>query len=140
VGKLLGLLLIATVVGLAYLAWRTPSPRARGTFAAAAILLWFVACIAFATLLGFEMVATGGTPATCTGHHVDDSDGAPSRWSWLPPGQVCEYPSGDSGPTYWRIPALAVLLVLPPFAAAKWPTRPMGSPHATGAGLAPASP
>jgi hypothetical protein len=41
----------------------------------------------------------------------------------VPPGQVCEYPSGDVGPTYWRIPAALALGAIPVVTIAVWPRR-----------------
>ena len=40
-----------------------------------------------------------------------------------PTGTVCDYPTGDVGPTYWRIPAAAAIVGLPGVWVAAWPLR-----------------
>jgi hypothetical protein len=108
--------LIVLVVDLAVLAWFIPVKLVRGFLAFLAMTLWFACFFAFAGLLTFESIDS----ATCP---IEDSVYASSHWSWVPPGAVCEYPAGDAGPTYWRIPALLMLAAIPPLAVVAWPRR-----------------
>lgn len=113
---LVGLFLIVVVIDLLVLAWYIPTKAVRALLATLAITLWFACSFAFVGLLTFEYIATTACP-------IDDSVSAPGHWSWVPPGIVCEYPAGDAGPSYWRIPALVMLAAIPPIGVAAWPRR-----------------
>ena len=121
-GKFVGLLVVAIAAHLAFLAWWIPTKSVRVFLAATAAILWFVSCFAFVGLLAYEAIESSGSSMHCPVGN-DNSEFVPAHWSWAPPGVVCEYPSGDVGPTYWRIPAALVLAVIPPLAVAAWPRR-----------------
>jgi hypothetical protein len=127
VAKFLGLLWIAGVVALTVGAWRSPSRRTRTTAGVLAILFWCTATVAFLGLLAVEAGDSGSGMFGCAAPSGQSAEPPPSRWSWLPPGEVCEYASGDVDPTYWRIPAAVALLACPLIAAAFWPRRPAES-------------
>jgi hypothetical protein len=121
--QLVGLFAVAVPLGLVVLAtWVAPKRRAVGlTIAGSAMLLWAVALVPFVGLLAFERYDMGEHALVC---ERSDSSYYPSHWSWLPPGAVCEYPSGDVGPTYWRIPVALSLLATPALAfVVMWPRR-----------------
>jgi hypothetical protein len=87
----------------------------------AAILLNVAAAVGFIGLLALEH----DSPFESTACPIPraDSDYAPSHFSWIPPGRVCDYPTGDVGPTYWRIPAAIAIVGLPGAWVALWPLR-----------------
>ncbi len=120
--KLVGFGAIAAAYALFGLAWLMRMRPLRVLFGVAAAVVWVAAVFGFFAVLAFEAFDVGQYPIECPvpGH---DSDVVPSHWSWLPPGEVCEYPSGEVGPTYWRIPAAAFLIGFPFVAAAVWPRR-----------------
>ena len=84
----------------------------RSTLLATATVLWVVAVLAFAALLGWESRDVGRFDFVCEGPGHESSY-VESEWSWMPPGRVCKFDSGDEGPTWWRVPALAALIALP---------------------------
>ena len=120
--KFVGLGVIATAYALFALAWLIRIRVVRLVCGVAAAVVWIAATFGFLGVVAFEAFDTGQYPINCpvTGH---DSDSVPSHWSWLPPGEVCEYPSGATGPTYWRIPAVLLLVGFPFCGAELWPRR-----------------
>lgn len=82
------------------------------------LFLWVFATLAFAALLLWEAEGiNGASDLNSCPVPGQDSTYAPSKWSWLPPGAVCEFKHGDVGPTWWRVPALFALIGAPVGAA-----------------------
>src|SRR5262245_33365052 len=101
---LVGLLVIAASVVFLTLGLHARFRTLRVGFLVLAYVLWIPAALAFMTLLSFEAGSVqdgGSTFSACYGTESSES-APPSHWSWIPPGQVCDYRSGDVGPTYWR--------------------------------------
>ena len=114
VDKVRGLGLLAAVAALFALAWRVRTQPLRRMLIASAVAGWIVALFGFVLLLAVESSEVGTTSSVlCVEPGASDSTFFPSRWSWLPPGRVCEFPSGDVGPTYLRIPAAVALVAIP---------------------------
>jgi hypothetical protein len=112
-----------TFGGLALLAWRITHPWTRGLFVATAFVVWIGSLLLFAGLLTLERTDIGTSSLTCPASGTD-STYYPSHWSWIPPGEVCERPTGDVGPTALRIPFAGALFVIPVVAVLAWPRRP----------------
>ena len=123
VTKVDGLVLIGSVVVLIALAWWMPLRSVRILLAVTAAVLWVIALLAFLGVLALESIDTGPASMGCPLPGGDDSAVAASHWSWVPPGEVCEYPSGEVGPSYWRIPAAIALLAIPAGTTSAWPRR-----------------
>ena len=127
--KALGLLIIGLSAASAALALGVPNRPARIVCAVHAAVLWTLALLAFSGLLAVERSSVGTESFLCP-VPGQDSSYVSSHWSWIPPGEVCEYASGDVGPTYWRIPA-AMLLVAIPLGAIMGLAK-TANPHALG--------
>ena len=115
-----GLLLVAWVLVVVLRATRVRDARHRRRLLVAGLGLQLVAVLAFIALLDYEHsdIPAGLNCEVLPG--PDDSNYPPSHWSWLPPGEVCEYPTGDAEPTWWRVIAAGALLAPPVVIAAAW--------------------
>jgi hypothetical protein len=121
-----GEILFAGTLGvLALLAWRVPVRRRRRALVVGFAALWLIAVAIFSSVLESEHSDVGPPSVACP-VPGDDSSTSPSRWSWIPPGEVCELPAGDVGPTDLRIPFAGALLVIPVALIVAWPRRPRG--------------
>ncbi|HTL85382.1 MAG TPA: hypothetical protein VL856_09375 [Acidimicrobiia bacterium] len=111
--KFWGMGFIILVIPLAIVASLTRRPIVRFVSAVAAVTLWASASLAFVGLLAIEHSDISVQASLSCPVKNNDSEFVPSHWSYLPPGVVCEYPLGEVGPTYWRIPAAVVLIAVP---------------------------
>ncbi len=114
----LGLIAFVYLLMLASLAARGKERVALGV---AAVALIVVAAVAFIGLLALER--DDGSLITSCAIPTSDSDYAPSHWTWVPPGKVCDYTTGDVGPTYWRLPAAIAIVAFPGVWVLLWPRR-----------------
>ncbi len=113
VEKFLGLALIVGSGVCGAGAWFIEARYLRRILFGIAIVSWVVALFAFLGLLALESADTSSTGSIACPVATASSELAPGRWSNFPPGEVCEYASGDVGPTYWRVPAALLLVVVP---------------------------
>ena len=104
---------VACTVLVVALAFREADPKFRRQWRAIAFVMWVLATVPFVGLLAFEREETGLESSLTCPLPNEDSTGAPSHWSWVPPGIVCEYPHGDEGPGYWRLPVVLALIGIP---------------------------
>jgi hypothetical protein len=111
------------LVLLTVLAGRIHSRPARLLLVASAAAVWFTSVIGFVAVLGLEHSDVGPASLDCPVPGGDGSTGAPSRWTWIPPGEICEYASGEVRATYMRIPFALGLVVIPVVAVVAWPRR-----------------
>jgi hypothetical protein len=88
-----------------------------------AIVLWGIGCLAFVSVLAIERSDVSRYGSISCPISGADSAYAPSHWSNVPPGEVCEYPSGNAGPGYGRVAIAAGLIALPLAALVGWPRR-----------------
>ena len=96
-----------------------------------ALVGWVVLAFAFAGLLAYEHSDVSATGSLGCDIAHEDSSFAQSHWSWLPPGEVCEYASGDHGPSKGRVAYAVALLALPISVGVVW-TRKRQSALANG--------
>jgi hypothetical protein len=129
VAKVDGLVVIGVSLALVVLASRVANRWMRLIFAVAAGAIWLLSLFAFVGLLALEDFDVGPAAFLCP-VPGQDSNYAPSHFSWIPPGEVCDFPSGDLGPTYWRIPAALALVAIPaaPFWVLPRKQRPSPTP------------
>ncbi len=83
--------------------------RGRKVMLGVAVSLWVLASLAIVISLAFEISNIGPSSPACP-VAGSDSEYAPSHWSVFPPGEVCEYATGDEGPGYGRVVAVIGLL------------------------------
>jgi hypothetical protein len=117
--------MVAGVVLVVALAWRSDRASYRRLWLCAiAAVIWALLCFAFVGLLAFEHsdVSSYGASLECPIAN-EDSNNAPSHWSWVPPGEVCEYPTGDRGPGRGRIAFAVALRALPIATIVLWPRK-----------------
>ena len=80
-------------------------------------MVWGLSVLVTAVVLNYEHDGSKRDGIECQVRGGDDSQFEPGRWSWIPPGLVCNDPGGDATPTYWRVPWLLGFTVLPVDAA-----------------------
>jgi hypothetical protein len=117
----LGYLVVIGVVGTT--AWFVEIAFVRRMLLGMAILLWAIGCFAFIAVLAVEHSDVSRFGSISCPVSSADSTYAPSHWSSVPPGEVCEYAAGDVGPGYWRVVTAVGLIVLPLSAIVAWPRR-----------------
>lgn len=83
-----------------------------------AFALGSIAALAFIALLAFDRSDPFACPIPGR-----DSELAESHWTWFPPGNVCDYETGDVGPTYWRVPAGLAIVAMPGVWVTAWALR-----------------
>jgi hypothetical protein len=109
-----GVLFVAWTVVVAVRGLAIGDARQRRNLLVVALGLWLVAIVAFVGLLHLERGPYAGADVCHALPGGDDSAFPRTHFEWLPaPGAVCEYPSGDVGPTLWRGAVAVVLAGLP---------------------------
>jgi hypothetical protein len=116
-------IVIGTVLVVALAAFTERASYRRLLLCVTATIMWALISFAFVGLLAFEHSNVDSRGSLDCPRDHDDSSYAPSRWSWMPPGEVCEYADGESGPSHGRIGFAIVSTVVLPATLFLWPRK-----------------
>jgi hypothetical protein len=88
----------------------------------ATLAVWMLGALLFGTVLALEAGNTHDLVSQGCPRPNDSSEMlAPSHWSWLPPGEVCEFPNGDARPSSARLVVTCSLAAIPILVVMLWP-------------------